>query len=249
MRLTVLAENTANRRGMLAEHGLSVLVETKGKRILFDTGQSDVFWRNACALGISLKNLDAVVLSHGHYDHCGGLKRLCQEGPLPPVFVGKGALEKKRCVQRDGTLRDIGIPWLPEDRTAFRENEGFLEPFPDVFLTSGIRQAADFEGVPALFVRGTGDAVERDGMQDEQLLSWKETACTSLRAAAMLASSAACAMRFPSFRRSGWAWCWRGCTFAAFRRSGWTPRSARSGSWIRTVWCRCTVPELWPSLR
>lgn len=170
MRLTVLAENTANRRGMLAEHGLSVLVETKGKRILFDTGQSDVFWRNACALGISLKNLDAVVLSHGHYDHCGGLKRLCQEGPLPPVFVGKGALEKKRCVQRDGTLRDIGIPWLPEDRTAFRENEGFLEPFPDVFLTSGIRQAADFEGVPALFVRGTGDAVERDGMQDEQLL-------------------------------------------------------------------------------
>ena len=170
MRLTVLTENTANRRGMLAEHGFSVLVEACGKRILFDTGQSDVFWKNARAMGISLENLDAVAFSHGHYDHCGGLKSLIGEGPLPPVWFGKGALERKLCEEKDGSLRDIGIPWLPEDRASFRENGGLAEIFAGVFLAAGIPKLADFEGVPLLFVRSSDGKLLHDEMQDEQLL-------------------------------------------------------------------------------
>ena len=170
MRLTVLTENTANRRGMLAEHGLSVLVETGGKRILFDTGQSDVFLKNARTLGISLKNLDAVVFSHGHYDHCGGLKALAAEGELPPVWFGKGALEQKLCEEKGRGYRDIGIPWLPKDRGPFRENAGLTEIFPGIFLAAGIPKLADFEGVPSLFVRKADEKLLHDGMQDEQLL-------------------------------------------------------------------------------
>ena len=59
MEITVLTENTVSRRGLLAEHGLSVLVEEGGKRILFDTGQSGVYIHNAEQLGISLEGLDA----------------------------------------------------------------------------------------------------------------------------------------------------------------------------------------------
>ena len=65
MKLVILAENTVNKRGLLAEHGLSVLVEAAGRRILFDTGQSGVYLQNAQKLKTDLSGLDGIVLSHG----------------------------------------------------------------------------------------------------------------------------------------------------------------------------------------
>lgn len=166
MKLTVLTENLVNRRGLLAEHGLSVLVEANGRKILFDTGQSDVFLRNAHALGISLHDLDAVVLSHGHYDHGGGLEFALREGITAPVYVGEGALEEKKCLERDGHLKDIGISLNVEAV----ETAGFEEIFPDIFLLGRIPKLADFEGVsPAFMVKSKGQMVQ-DEMQDEQLL-------------------------------------------------------------------------------
>ena len=75
MTISVLTENTS---GPLtgAEHGLSYLIETDGKRILFDTGQSDLFLRNAAIMGVSLKEIDLIILSHGHFDHGNGLEHL-----------------------------------------------------------------------------------------------------------------------------------------------------------------------------
>jgi len=76
MQLTVLTENVASGK-YLAEHGLSYLIEYKGNKILFDTGHSDVFLKNAQTLGINLASeTDMVVLSHGHWDHGDGLKYL-----------------------------------------------------------------------------------------------------------------------------------------------------------------------------
>lgn len=74
MKLTVLTENTAG-GSFLAEHGLSYLIEHDGKTILFDTGHSDVFLKNAKQLGLNIDNkVDTVVLSHGHWDHGDGLR-------------------------------------------------------------------------------------------------------------------------------------------------------------------------------
>ena len=73
LRITVLVENTVRKRGLLAEHGLSFLIETGTERILFDTGQGLALRHNAAQLKLDLKTLDAVALSHGHYDHTGGL--------------------------------------------------------------------------------------------------------------------------------------------------------------------------------
>jgi 7,8-dihydropterin-6-yl-methyl-4-(beta-D-ribofuranosyl)aminobenzene 5'-phosphate synthase len=72
--LTVLVDNTTlTDRYFGGEPGLSFLIETEGKKILFDTGYSDLFLQNAAKMGISLLDLDMVVLSHGHLDHSGGL--------------------------------------------------------------------------------------------------------------------------------------------------------------------------------
>ncbi len=77
MKLTVLCDNnTIIDRYLLGEPALSFLIEDEGKRILFDTGYSDVLIRNAEALNIDLNTVDALVLSHGHNDHTGGLQYL-----------------------------------------------------------------------------------------------------------------------------------------------------------------------------
>jgi 7,8-dihydropterin-6-yl-methyl-4-(beta-D-ribofuranosyl)aminobenzene 5'-phosphate synthase len=77
--LTVLVDNTTlTDHYFMGEPGLSFILETKGKKILFDTGYSDAFLANAGKMGISLRDLDYVVLSHGHRDHSGGLVPLAR---------------------------------------------------------------------------------------------------------------------------------------------------------------------------
>ncbi len=109
-KLTTLIENHGDEEGLLAfEHGLSVLVEGGGVRMLMDTGQSGAFYDNAVKMGISLEGLDAVLLSHAHYDHTGGLLRLIKETGIPEkVVVGKHFFRK--CYHRlpDGRMKYIG---------------------------------------------------------------------------------------------------------------------------------------------
>lgn len=85
MKISILTDNCAG-TWTTAAHGLSYLIEYDGKRILFDTGQSDLFLRNAGIMGVSMDNMDITVLSHGHFDHGNGLsyltggKLLCHPG-------------------------------------------------------------------------------------------------------------------------------------------------------------------------
>lgn len=88
MIVSILSENRAGEKTG-AEHGLSYLVEYDGKKVLFDTGQSNLFMKNAQIMGVDLKKVDVIVLSHGHYDHGNGLEYL-EGGTLichPGCFV------------------------------------------------------------------------------------------------------------------------------------------------------------------
>ena len=73
MKIISLVEDTPVENGFKYEHGISFYIETKKHKILFDTGSSDAFIYNARKLNIDLKEIDIVILSHGHYDHCGGV--------------------------------------------------------------------------------------------------------------------------------------------------------------------------------
>jgi len=108
--VTILVENTAQGLGLLAEHGLALWLEMGRRRVLFDAGQSFVAGRNAEQLGIDLSSADAIVLSHGHYDHVGGLAEILGDMGPTRVLTHPDALTGKYACNDDGTSRDIGMP-------------------------------------------------------------------------------------------------------------------------------------------
>lgn len=153
------------------EHGLSVLVEFEGKRILFDCGQSGLFLENATALGLDLKGLDAVVLSHSHYDHAAGFRFLAQKGLAGAVlYTGTHFFEPKYAVKNDA-LRNLSAGF---DRT-FPEAQGIVhreighweEILPGVHLISGFPRVFEFEKIPVRFVRQSGEGLVPDDFPDE----------------------------------------------------------------------------------
>lgn len=93
MKITALTENTS-KRGLPVEHGLSLYIELENIKLLFDTGQSGLFAQNAERLRINLGEVDTAVLSHGHYDHGGGLKKFLEINKKAPVYMSKYAFEE-----------------------------------------------------------------------------------------------------------------------------------------------------------
>ena len=79
LNITILVDNETTKSNLETEHGFSVLLESNEGIILFDTGQSDMIIRNAKALDIDLSKIDYIILSHGHYDHTGGLEAVLKE--------------------------------------------------------------------------------------------------------------------------------------------------------------------------
>ena len=93
MKLVTLMENTTACGNLRCEHGLSLYLETGDHKILFDAGQSGAFAENAEKLGVDLEKVDFAVLSHGHYDHGGGLETFLEINKTAPVYVSGHAFE------------------------------------------------------------------------------------------------------------------------------------------------------------
>lgn len=114
IRITVLVENTAQGPGLLAEHGLAYWIQWNGRNVLYDTGQGNVLANNAYRLWIPLHRSDAIVLSHGHYDHTGGLVEAVKTDRPVVVYAHPAALTPKYARKSDGSARAIGMPAAAE---------------------------------------------------------------------------------------------------------------------------------------
>ncbi len=107
--VTTLVENSVHARGLLAEHGLAFHLQAGPRSLLFDTGQTGLLLHNALKLRISLAGADAIVLSHGHNDHTGGLKAAREAAPQARLFLHPASLAPKFVGNPDGTARPLGM--------------------------------------------------------------------------------------------------------------------------------------------
>lgn len=108
MKITSITENTSS-KGLPVEHGLSLYIEKDdARKVLFDMGQSNLFARNAATLTLSVSDIGLAVVSHGHYDHGGGLKTFLQENSQAKVYIHKDAFQPHYSLRESG-LRYIGL--------------------------------------------------------------------------------------------------------------------------------------------
>ena len=91
MKIINLIEDTKGIEGCVYEHGLSFYIETKNHKILMDTGATDAFLENAKVLNLDSAKVDTVIISHGHYDHTGGLLAFAKLNPEAKIYIQKSA--------------------------------------------------------------------------------------------------------------------------------------------------------------
>jgi 7,8-dihydropterin-6-yl-methyl-4-(beta-D-ribofuranosyl)aminobenzene 5'-phosphate synthase len=108
VKITILVDNHAG-DDLIAEHGLSVWIEAEGRRILFDTGQGGALAANALSLGVDLGEADALVLSHGHFDHTGGIPHVLKTARCIDTYCHSGAVLPRYSI-RNGTPKPIHMP-------------------------------------------------------------------------------------------------------------------------------------------
>ncbi len=171
--ISLLADDCAayNSVGILAEHGLSLLVEYGGRRILLDTGQSSVFARNSKRMGVDLETVSMVAISHGHYDHTGGLPHLLRTQARRKLVVAHpDAFETK--ITKDG--KEVGSPVsLEEVEQRFRVLllERTRRIARDVYFLTGLERRHEDPGTVVFHIRN--GRAEPDPVLDDSSLALK----------------------------------------------------------------------------
>ena len=170
LRITTLSENTAGIGNFLAEWGLSILVETDKVNILLDTGQSISASYNADILGIDLGKIDKIVLSHGHFDHTGGLRQILRRMRKEVEIIAHPDIWAVKYVRRQGQQdRYVGIPFhcqtLESLGAIFNLTTKPVKITDKIMTTGEVPMVTDFEEIDAsLFVK------EDAGWQADKLL-------------------------------------------------------------------------------
>jgi len=171
IRITTLVENTASGAGLLAEHGLSFWIEYGDKRILFDTGQSDILIKNAKVLGIDLAETDAIVLSHGHYDHTGGLASVLNIAEKAKIYLHPAATEPKFSKKFSGS-KLIGMSDSAKKAIQGRDVIWTATPaqlFSGIAVTGQVPHINNFEDVGGAFFLDE-NCQKSDKLLDDQSL-------------------------------------------------------------------------------
>lgn len=178
MRITIICENTVGRLIGLGEHGFSALIETEQKNYLFDTGSGHSVVKNSLELNKDLRTIRKIFLSHGHYDHTGGLPEILKlRGKVdvhahPHVF-----LDRFHVIKENGkeTKRFVGLPfkksYLESLGANFILNKDFIEIEKGIFLTGEVPRKTSFEKPdPGLFSDIDGKTDQDTFLDDQSLI-------------------------------------------------------------------------------
>ena len=179
MKLIVLSENSSVSDTLEHEHGLSIYIETAEHRILFDTGAGSAFQRNAEKLGVDLATVDLLVISHGHYDHGGGLRTFLKVNSRATIYLHKQAFEAHYSKRAEG-VADIGLDQtlLPNERFVFCGDQAVIDENIEVF--SRVRPKRLYPSCNAMLLMKRGDEFVPDDFAHEQNLVIQQDGKTML---------------------------------------------------------------------
>lgn len=173
VKITILLEDTALGDGLVSEHGISFIIEFGDHKLMFDTGETGIVLRNAEILGINVADIEAIVLSHGHCDHTGGLEPVLNIAKKAKIYLHPDALDNKYSYQ-GGSSRFIGISnsskKVIESHADTNKVIWTREPteiFPGLFVTGQIPRTNDFEVDNDEFFLDE-DARQPDILRDDQ---------------------------------------------------------------------------------
>lgn len=180
LKITTLIENNPDKNNILcSEHGLSLYIEINEKKILFDTGQSGDFIKNAEKLKIDLNDLNYVVLSHGHYDHSGGFKKLVQNASKSfKLIVGNGFFnEKYKLIEREQYKfngNSFDEEFISQNNISLKcINQDIFNITKDVIIFSNFERKNNFEILNKKFyIKENGEYI-LDDFSDEIVLGVK----------------------------------------------------------------------------
>jgi 7,8-dihydropterin-6-yl-methyl-4-(beta-D-ribofuranosyl)aminobenzene 5'-phosphate synthase len=156
LQITILSDDRAA-KGLQARHGLSILLEADGRKMLFDAGQQGEALDNAKKLKIGLQQLETVVLSHGHYDHCGGLPEVLAEAGPAVVYCHRRALDERFSRSKGSPARAVGMPprvrrtLLSLGRGRLKRACGPREVLPGIWTTGRVARRTEFESPEGCF--------------------------------------------------------------------------------------------------
>ena len=175
LQITTLSENTAGLGNFLGEWGLSILVETDGLSILLDTGQSISASHNADISGIDLSKIDRIVLSHGHFDHTGGLRQVLRRMVKETEIIAHPDMWQAKYARREGMAeRYIGIPFQRQELESLGARFNLTtEPvrITDNIMTTGeVPMVTDYEEIESNLLVKEGADFKPDKLLDDQAL-------------------------------------------------------------------------------
>ncbi|TVM02612.1 MAG: MBL fold hydrolase [Candidatus Brocadia sp. WS118] len=180
MIVKVLSENTTSSEKLGSEHGLSLYIETEAHTILFDTGASCLFAENAEKMGVDLTRVDLAVISHGHYDHGGGLKTFLGINNRAKIYLHQKAFEPHYANRPGGIKAYIGLDesLLSNERFVFCGDRFVIDHELELFSGVDSKRLVP-SGNTDLFVKD-GDAFVQDDFAHEQNLIISENGKTLL---------------------------------------------------------------------
>lgn len=174
-RLTVLVENNMKDglQGLQPAHGIAILVEREGKMLLLDTGPGEEFIMNAAALGKKIEDVDFAFISHGHYDHGGGLARFLEKNTKAPICLSRLAVEERHFAKLAGVIRkdvsiDAGLAARYPGR--FRYIDRVTEISPGIFIIPDIGHVHRMPSGNSIIFKESGGTLVPDDFAHEQVL-------------------------------------------------------------------------------
>ena len=173
MKFTTLFENTSCSEDLVFGHGLSIYIETENHKILFDMGPDDGFLRNARQLGVDLEAVDTAVLSHGHFDHGGGLEAFYRQNPRAKIYIHRAAFGDYYSNHPEQGLEYIGIDQsLDLYRFTLTDDETNIDD--ELMLFGDVPDPTGALAASANLCQKTWDGVHQDQFYHEQNLLIRE---------------------------------------------------------------------------